>query len=537
MNIIGSAMAFIQRIFVRAYHAVITWVCRLLRSVYHAVITWVCRLLRSVYHAVITWVFGYRWLVSLFLALLSGLIVVVSVSLLLGISVISLFHAMFTVLLKGTTEDLTDLRELPWTPITTLAVSIWIWFIWFVRDQMKNRELTHKENEDLKKDLQILQKQAANFNLPSLQLSAVRRLKDFQDGSVLSPEIRDSNPFERPVMLFINSLYISVGEMESRHSDNYQLLLLNREIIESFFTRSMLETTQSTDFLSTSWSNRNLSGLCLKKKKFGKSDFTGTNLSSSSLLRCQLWACDFSEANMRDAKLTRSDLSGSRFHKATLLRTDFTDTSLQGAKFESSIDIETAVFTKARYSTETMFPRGFNLSEKGMIEVERNEKTKTKEWIRTSPETVSFPFKSDDELDDWRDNVSQRRLVKDIVDGMNREVLQVDFNEGQYSSTNYYVQEEVRVGSRIKVSVYFKCASHMKGMMFVGEEASKKRTPDNHNNQALDGNDDWQLLELELNRKTDDYRIAVYLYGNRGTPGKGDYIRYRDLEIRIYQRI
>ncbi len=148
---------------------------------------------------------------------------------------------------------------------------------------------------------------------------------------------------------------------------------LNRAVLEN---ASMMRTHLSRAKLVEA----NLKCAFLFETDLKNADLSKTVLQDAFLMNANLSDANLEEADLRDANLEKADLKGAKLKKA-----NFTRANLSGADLRNTI-IKDVDWSYATYclddNCQTLFPEGFDPSEKNMVEVDINGNKLTNSWLQ-----------------------------------------------------------------------------------------------------------------------------------------------------------
>lgn len=109
----------------------------------------------------------------------------------------------------------------------------------------------------------------------------------------------------------------------------------------------------------------------LENAKLGGADLCGLDLrdakaTNASFKGADLCAANFGRAALESADFSFSDLSYAKFQGAILRGSTLTGADLSAVDF-SDADLSDAILAGALYDSETKWPQGFDIADKGMI--------------------------------------------------------------------------------------------------------------------------------------------------------------------------
>ena len=149
----------------------------------------------------------------------------------------------------------------------------------------------------------------------------------------------------------------------------------------------------------------------------------------------------------------------------------------------------------------------------------------------SSLKSVDMSFDWSD-LGNWKDSGGG----PEIIDDGGGKVLKLKYTEKRREvSSNCSAHRYlgiVQAGGIVQAKVRFKCALRTFGMIFIGDVGG----PDPYDNSKFTkkgGNGDWQDISAEVKYSHEDV-CFIYLYGNRDDGKPGDYVLYKDLEVKVF---
>lgn len=125
-----------------------------------------------------------------------------------------------------------------------------------------------------------------------------------------------------------------------------------------------------------------LTGANLAKVRFAGADLTGAYLFRANLEGVDLWGATLTGARLREANLARTNLSGASLEKAHLWYTDLTEADLRNVDLTeaqlnhanlSGTYLQRTNLQGAKYTTDTIWPEGFDPIAAGAILVDDND--------------------------------------------------------------------------------------------------------------------------------------------------------------------
>jgi NAD-dependent SIR2 family protein deacetylase len=134
------------------------------------------------------------------------------------------------------------------------------------------------------------------------------------------------------------------------------------------------------------------------------------------------------------------------------------------------------------------------------------------------------------DLEGWRNSGAEPVIVEEG----DTKAIKANYTVKNGKRTNCSFHRRIgniRSGSTVEASVYFKCEEDKYGCIFIGDAGD----PDPYDNCASEkkkGTGDWDQIKVEVKYQHDDI-CYVYLYGNREFGKNGDFVLYKDLKIRI----
>ncbi|WP_051536319.1 pentapeptide repeat-containing protein [Ruminococcus flavefaciens] len=147
----------------------------------------------------------------------------------------------------------------------------------------------------------------------------------------------------------------------------------------------------------------------LKDSFLFEADLKNADLSKAVLQNVILISADLSDANLEEADLRNANLKKAILNSAKLKKANFTCADLSGADLRNT-NIKNAECFNAEYclddNCKTLFPEGFDPSEKNMVEVDINGNKITNSWLQM----VNNEKKKLDEL------VAEKKLKERAVD-------------------------------------------------------------------------------------------------------------------------
>lgn len=129
----------------------------------------------------------------------------------------------------------------------------------------------------------------------------------------------------------------------------------------------------------------NFQGVDLTNAEMKQAEMTGADFRGAILENTALFQAVLNEANLEKVDLSKVPLSGTKFRKANLRKlkgigsvafVDFSGADLRGADLVGmTIYSNTAMFRKAKYDSQTKWPKGFDVEASGaVLVVEEDEK-------------------------------------------------------------------------------------------------------------------------------------------------------------------
>ncbi len=138
------------------------------------------------------------------------------------------------------------------------------------------------------------------------------------------------------------------------------------------------------DFSEAEAPGANFQGADLTRTEFRRADLTGADFRGAMLKETRFFQTILNEANLEKADFSSITLSGAKFKKANLRKlkgiasvayVDFSGADLRGANLVGmTIYNNTAEFRKAKYDSQTRWPKGFDVEASGAVLDEEEEK-------------------------------------------------------------------------------------------------------------------------------------------------------------------
>jgi len=262
-----------------------------------------------------------------------------------------------------------------WTLAAAIAAAPFAWFIWFIRDRLKEidqtqaeKDLVHEQYKTSSEQFYRLIDWATDKTNHPRAASSILRFNEYLGGGEMVPqgfqitrndpeelviEKASHNPFQLPIY---NTLKVIVGERSRPKEDWDGFDAVDGDIpkvikmgIETVLrTRGWLVGRDfsgwalwgmdlngvNLEFINLKWTN-------LKKAKLWDANLKNTNMWWTDLRGANLWWADLKRANLRGAKLQGAliweahlqgaNLELSHLDNTTLFNSDLTKTNLSGA--------------------------------------------------------------------------------------------------------------------------------------------------------------------------------------------------------------
>lgn len=174
----------------------------------------------------------------------------------------------------------------------------------------------------------------------------------------------------------------------------------NKTLTKANFEDSVLNHAL---FVDTKVTQANFQGADLTSTEFTRADLTGSDFRGatvqstlffqSTMNECNLEKIDFKNLGLSGVKLRKANLKKSKGF-STVIDVDFSEADLRGANLVNMSIIGTVRFRKAKYDSETRWPKGFDVEESGAVLVEEEEKPEEKPKPK---QTTSKPAKNQEQ--------------------------------------------------------------------------------------------------------------------------------------------
>ena len=279
-----------------------------------------------------------------------------------------------------------EYKDIPWTVILAASGAPWGLFLWYLRDYTKKQDIEAKWKENQTKDKElwqqdfhVQQERIADWQRPSVQLSALYILKGYFEKTSLPEHLRDDESLGEPILNIFRALLVEIGKIEPVSPLAKDI----RKVIHSVILGQIdFESAKDVDWTNIDLSGQDFSGKNLSEFRMPVSTLVNAKLQGTNLEKARIWGTNFDDALLSKAVLKGADVSGCTFHRTQINETSFQDASVQGADFSSAIGIDGAIFSDARYSDKTRFPDGFHPENVGMVLVRRgDEKEGEPRWV------------------------------------------------------------------------------------------------------------------------------------------------------------